>query len=99
MGELDFSDFYFQIKFCTDTDSDNQKLGYLCNRSATGTLCFSSATMGLLGIDMYQDKLTDKLLGDLVLSGRMVKLADNVYFGADSLQHFQQLFQTIFSHS
>ena len=52
--------------------------------------------MGLLGMDMYQDELTDKLLGDLVLSGHVVKLADNVYFGADSLQHFQQLFETIF---
>ena len=30
MGELDFSDFYFQIKFRTDTDRDKQKLGYLC---------------------------------------------------------------------
>ena len=95
MGELDFSDFYFQIKFRTDTDADKQKLGYLCIRSAMGTLCFSTATQGLLGMDVYQDELTDKLFGDLVLSGNLIKLADNVYFGANSLQDFQQLFETI----
>ena len=95
MGELDFSDFYFQIKFRTDTDSDKQKLGYLCIRSTVGTLCFSSATMGLLGMDVFQDELTDKLLGDLVLSGNLIKLADNVYFGANSIQEFHQLFETI----
>ena len=56
MGELDFSDFYFQIKFRSNTDADRQKLGYLCIRTATGTMCFSSATMGLLGMDVFQDE-------------------------------------------
>ena len=32
MGELDFSDFYFQIKFRMSSDQDKQKLGYLCIR-------------------------------------------------------------------
>ena len=62
MGELDFSDFYFQTKFRTDTESDKQKLGYLCIRTARGILCLSSATMGLLGMDVFQDELTDELL-------------------------------------
>ena len=30
MGELDFSDFYFQIKFRNSTEKDKSKLGYLC---------------------------------------------------------------------
>ena len=97
LGELDFSDFYFQIKFRSETESDKQKLGYLCIRTAMGTKCFSSATMGLLGMDVFQDELTDKIFGDLVLSGHIVKLADNVYFGANSLQQFQELFETILS--
>ena len=79
----------------TDCDSNKQNLGYLCIRSAIGTVCFSSATMGLLGMDVFQDELTDKLLGDLVLSGNLIKLADNVYFGANTIQDFQQLFETI----
>ena len=95
MGELDFSDFYFQIKFRSNTDADRQKLGYLRIRTATGTMCFSSATMGLLGMDVFQDELTDKVLGDLVLSGNVVKLADNIYFGSNSLQDFVKVFSTI----
>ena len=97
MGEIDFSDFYFQIKFRSDSERDREKLGYLCIRSAVGTFCFSRATMGLLGMDVYQDELTDKLLGDLVLSGHVVKIADNVYFGAQSLEEFQKVFVTILS--
>ena len=95
MGELDFSDFYFQIKFRADSERDKQKLGYLCIRTAMGTMCFTAATMGLLGMDVYQDELTDKVFGDLALSGHLVKIADNVYFGADSLANFVKLFQTI----
>ena len=34
MGELDFSDFYFQIKFNMNTPSNREKLGYLCIRTA-----------------------------------------------------------------
>ena len=59
------------------------------------TMCFSSATMGLLGMDVFQDELTDKLLGDLVLTGNAVKIVDNVYFGANSLEDFLKVFATI----
>ena len=95
MGELDFSDFYFQIKFRTDTDRDKQKLGYLCIRTAMGTMCFTAATQGLLGMDVYQDELTDKIFGDLVISKHLVKIADNIYFGANSLTNFTRLLRTI----
>ena len=43
-------------EFRMKTDSDKQKLGYLCIRTAMGTMCFSSATMGLLGMDVFQDE-------------------------------------------
>ena len=48
-----------------DTERDRDKLGYMCIRTAVGTKAFTSAIMGLLGMDVYQDELTDKLLGDL----------------------------------
>ena len=76
MGELDFSDFYFQIKFRTDSERDKQKLGYLCIRTAMGTMCFTAATMGLLGIGVDLDELTDKVFGDLALSGHLVMISD-----------------------
>lgn len=34
--------------------------------------------MGLLGMDVYQDELTDRLFRDLVISGKLCKIADNV---------------------
>ena len=95
MGELDFSDFYYQIKFRQDSDNDKKKLGYLCIRTALGTMTFTSAIMGLLGMDVFQDELTDKIFGDLVLSGHLVKMADNIYFGADTFPNFVKLFKTI----
>ena len=72
-----------------------EKVGYLCVHTAVGTYCFSRASMGLLGMDMYQDKLTDKVIEDLVLAGHVVKLADNVYFGANSFSEFIEVFCTI----
>ena len=40
--------------------------------------------MGLLGMDSFQDELTDHLFGDLVSAGQVVKIADNVYFGGNT---------------
>ena len=85
LGEIDFSDCYFQIEINQKSRLEKQKLGYSCVRTAKGTRCFARATMGLLGMDVYQDELTDRLLGDLVHSGKVAKLADNIYFGAINL--------------
>ena len=41
--------------------------------------------------------MTDRLLGDLLLAGHVVKLADNIYFGAKDLPSFAKLFSTILS--
>ena len=57
----------------------------LCFRTAVDTMCFSSATMALLGIDVYQDELTDTLLGDLFLSGHVM-----LSHPAPTLSHLQK---------
>ena len=41
-------------------------------------MTFARAPMGLLGMDVYQDELTDRLFGDLVQANKLVKIADNV---------------------
>jgi hypothetical protein len=51
--------------------------------------------MGLLGSDKHQDELTDKLFGDLKLRGKLCKIADNIYFGDDTLTGFQEIFEEI----
>ena len=95
MGEVDFTDFYFQIKFRMSSEREKDELGFLCirMRMAQGTLCFSRATMGHLGMDAYQDELTDRLLGELVLQGHVIKWAANIYFGAESMKKFVSLFK------
>lgn len=85
MGELDFADCYHQLRFRNDTPGDKKKLGYLCIKTAFGSLAFSRAPMGLLGMDVFQDELTDTLFGDLVLAGKLCKIADNVYFEGDTI--------------
>ena len=62
----------------------SSKLGYLCVHTAYGTLAYTWAPMGLLGMDVFQDKLTD-LFGVLVLAGKLCKIADNIYLGGNTL--------------
>ena len=61
VGELDFSDFYFQMLLRNETLVDKVKLGYLCVRTSMGTLTFARAPMGLLGMDVWQDELTERI--------------------------------------
>ena len=60
-----------------------------------GTLAFARALMGLLGMDCYQDELTDRVFGDLFVAGKLIKLADNMYFGGDYVEELQEVFETI----
>ena len=41
--------------------------------------------------------MADKLLGDLVITGKVAKVADNIYFGSNSLESFQDIFHDIIS--
>ena len=88
MGELDFSDFYYQMQLKNESSADKKKLGYLCIRTGFGTMTFARALMGLLGMDVYQDKLTDRLFGDLVQAGKLVKIADNIHFSGETIPDF-----------
>ena len=95
LGELDFADMYWQLRFNLDTMREKKQLEYLCIRTIGGVLAYARGPNGLLGMDAVTDELTDKLLGDLVLDGKVVKLADNVYFGAETIQELHQIFHEI----
>ena len=97
MSELDFSDMYFQMKFDTSTEKAKKKLAYLGIRTAYGTMVYSRAPMGLLGSDVTQEELTDRMFGDLIVQGKLVKIADNVYFGADTKEEMLSIFTEILS--
>ena len=95
LGELDFADMYWQLKFNLETLRERKQLEYLCIRTVGGVLAYARGPNGLLGMDAVTDELTDKLLGDLVLEGKVVKLADNVYFGAETIQELHTIFHEI----
>ena len=95
MGEIDYADCYHQLRFRSDSQSDKKKLSYLCIRTAMGTLAFARAPMGLLGMDVFQDELTDTIFGDLVLAGKLCKIADNIYFGGDTLEEMLEVFTEV----
>ena len=95
LGELDFTDMYWQLHLRLQTNHDKRQLQYLCIRTASGTLAYARAPIGLLGMDAVQEELTDKLLGDLVLKGAVAKVADNVYFGGSTLTELHEVFEEI----
>ena len=95
LGELDFTDMYWQLHMRLTTNLDRKQLQYLCIRTACGTLAYARAPIGLLGMDAVQEELTDKLLGDLVIKGSVAKVADNVYFGGETLADLHIVFEEI----
>ena len=95
MGEIDFCDMYWQLPFRTNTAKARKKIAYLRVKTSFGVLCYTQAPMGLLGMDTWQSLLTDKLFGDLVLAGKVVTIADNMYFGGGSITELQQTFEDI----
>ena len=96
MAEIDAKDCYFQIPLQTDK-RHKKKLAYMCIKTAFGTLCFTRAAMGLLGMDVFQNEMMQHMFGDLILEGKLITLADNIYFGADTLEGLSALLEEILS--
>ena len=97
LGELDFSDMYWQLRFNLNNPQQKKQLEYLCIKTVFGTYTYARGPMGLLGMDAVQEELTDRVFGDLVLEGRVVKHADNLYFGGSTQEEFMSVFQEILS--
>ena len=95
MAELDFRDMYWQLKFYTETMRQKKQMEYLCIRTVGGTLAYSRGPNGLLGMDAICEELTDKLFGDLVLEGKVAKIADNIYCGGETIRELHMIFETI----
>ena len=96
MAEIDAKDCYFQIPLRMDA-RHKKMLAYMCIKTALGTLCFTRAAMGLLGMDVFQDEMMQRIFGDLILDGKLITLADNIYFGADTLEGLSALLEEVLS--
>ena len=96
-SEIDFRDCYFQIPFDLSSARVRRKLAYLAIKTAFGTMIFTRAAQGLLGMDVYQDEMMQKMFGDLILQGKVITLADNVYLGASTIQGMQDILEELLS--
>ena len=95
MAEIDLTNMFFQIPMKKSNDSDIKKLSYLCIQTDEGTYYYDRAPQGLPGISEYEEELTDTVFGDLVIQGKVVKYADNIYLGGSTKNKFIEIFEEV----
>ena len=79
---------FFQIPLRRSSPKDLKNLSYLCIQTDEETLVYTRAHQGLPGISEYQEELTDAVIGDMIVEGRAVKWADNIYAGRNDEESF-----------
>jgi hypothetical protein len=95
MAELDLSNMFFQIPMKRSSIGDLKKLSYMCTQTDEGTLVYVRAPQGLPGISEYEEELTDSVFGDMVIQGKVVKYADNIYVGGSDPANFLDNFEGV----
>ena len=60
-----------------------------------GTLVYQRAVMGLPGSEASLETLLSRILGDLMLKGSVVKLADDLYAGADTVEELLAVWREV----
>ena len=95
MSEFDFTNMFYQIKMKRKEQKDKDKLAYLTIQSEQGTLVYVRGPQGLPGVSESQEELTDVVLGDMVVDGKAVKFADNVFIGGATEKEFIENFTEI----
>ena len=62
-----------------------------------GVLVYTRSVMGLAGSEAALEELLSKILGDLMMNGQVVKLADDLYCGADSPEELVKIWESVVS--
>ena len=60
-----------------------------------GVLVYNTGVMGLPGVEVALEELTNLLLGDMVKEGRVAKLADDLFIGGNTVQELYENFQQV----
>ena len=60
-----------------------------------GTLVYQRAVMGLPGSEASLETLLSRILGDLMYKGSVVKLADDLYAGADTVEELLAIWREV----
>ena len=95
MAEFDFTNMFYQLKIRNKDPRDKDKLAHLAIQTDHGSLVYVRGPQGLPGISEYQEELTDVVLGDMVVKGKAIKFADNVFIGGNSETEFIDNFREI----
>ena len=95
MAELDMTNMFFQIPMKQSSSGDIKKLSYICIQTDQGTFVYVRAPQGLPGISEYEEELTDTVFGDMVVQGKVVKYADNIYTGGSTKEEFLETFTEV----
>ena len=81
---------YFQIPLNEDS------LQYVgVNTPYKGTYIYNRSVMGLPGSEAALEEVMSRVLGELVQSGSVVKLADDLYVGAQSVDELLQIWSQV----
>ena len=65
------------------------------NTPYKGTYVYTRSVMGLPGSEAAWEELLCRILGDLVQSGGVIKLVDDLYLGADSVDNLLKLWEEV----
>ena len=60
-----------------------------------GVLVYTRSVMGLAGSESALEQLLSKILGDLIMEGQVIKLADDLYAGADNPQDLAKIWDSV----
>ena len=75
----DLKESYFQIPLNPES---SRYVGVIS--PYTGTYVYKRSVMGLPGSEAALEELLNRIFGDLVREGKMVKIADDIFLGSDS---------------
>ena len=82
----DLTHGYFNIEL------DKESMGYVgVNTPYKGTYVYQRSVMGLPGSEAALEEILSRILGDLVQAGGVIKLVDDLYIGADSVDNVLEL--------
>ena len=86
----DITDAYYHIEMA----KDSMKYTGIVS-PFRGTYVYQRAVMGLPGSEASLECLLSRILGNLMMSGKVVKLADDLYLGADSIEDLLQIWKEV----
>ena len=88
----DMKEGYFQIPLSSES---SKYVGVLSPYS--GTFVYRRSVMGLPGSESALEELLSRVFGRLIREGKMVKVADDIFIGAPSVQELLNIWEEVLS--